>query len=87
MTSSEVSIGAWIAFVELAGPVLLAMLIVGLVAGVLQTMTQIREASIAFILKLSCVALIITFSGPLMMRGLERYATRLIIAIPSLIHG
>lgn len=87
MTSSEVSIGAWIAFVELAGPVLLAMLIVGLVAGVLQTMTQIREASIPFILKLSCVALIITLSGPLMMRGLERYATRLIIAIPSLIHG
>ena len=63
------------------------MLIVGLVAGVLQTMTQIREASVAFILKLSCVALIITLSGPLMMRGLENYATQLITAIPSLIHG
>lgn len=87
MTESEVSVGAWFAFAELAAPVLLAMLIVGLVAGVLQTMTQIREASIAFILKLSCVALIVTVSGPLMMSGLEHYATRLIIAIPSLIHG
>ena len=87
MTSSEVSVGAWIAFAELAAPVLLSMLIVGLVAGVLQTMTQIREASVAFILKLSCVALIITLSGPLMMRGLENYATQLITAIPSLIHG
>ena len=87
MTASEVSVGAWIAFAELAAPVLLSMLIVGLVAGVLQTMTQIREASVAFILKLSCVALIITLSGPLMMRGLENYATQLITAIPSLIHG
>ena len=87
MTPSEVSVGAWIAFAELAAPVLLSMLIVGLVAGVLQTMTQIREASVAFILKLSCAALIITLSGPLMMRGLESYATRLITAIPSLIHG
>ncbi|HTJ88561.1 MAG TPA: flagellar biosynthetic protein FliQ [Acidocella sp.] len=87
MTSSEVSIGAWIAFAELAAPLLLAMLIVGLVVGALQSMTQIREASIAFILKLACVALMTTLSGPLMMRGLERYATTLITSIPSLIHG
>jgi flagellar biosynthesis protein FliQ len=87
VTSSEVSIGAWIAFAELAAPALLAMLIVGLAAGILQTMTQIREASIPFILKLACVALITIFSGPLMMRGLERYATTLITSIPSLIHG
>ena len=87
VTQSEVSIGAWVAFAELAAPLMLAMLIIGLVAGVLQTMTQIREASIAFILKLACVALLTTFSGPLMMRGLERYATTLITAIPSLIHG
>jgi flagellar biosynthesis protein FliQ len=87
VTPSEVSIGAWIAFAELAAPALLAMLIVGLAAGILQTMTQIREASIPFILKLACVALITTISGPLMMRGLERYATTLISSIPSLIHG
>jgi flagellar biosynthesis protein FliQ len=87
VTQSEVSVGAWLAFAELAAPVLLAMLIVGLAAGILQTMTQIREASIAFILKLASVALITTLSGPLMMRGLESYATALITAIPSLIHG
>lgn len=87
MTASEVSIGAWVAFAELAAPLMLAMLIIGLVVGVLQTMTQIHEASIPFILKLVCVALITILSGPLMMRGLERYATTLISAIPSLIHG
>ncbi len=87
MTQSEVSVGAWIAFAELAAPVLLAMLIVGLVAGMLQTMTQIREASVAFILKLASVAVLTTVSGPLMMRGVEHYATTLITAIPSLIHG
>lgn len=87
MTPSEVSVGAWMAFAELAAPILLAMLIVGLIAGVLQTMTQIREASIAFILKLTCIVVLTTLSGPLMLRGLEHYATTLIIAIPSLIHG
>jgi flagellar biosynthesis protein FliQ len=87
VTSSEVSIGAWMAFAELAAPLLLAMLIIGIVVGALQSMTQIREASIAFILKLACVALVTTLSGPLMMRGLERYATTLITSIPSLIHG
>ena len=37
-------------------------------------MTQIREASIAFILKLACIAVLTTAAGPLMMRGLEHYA-------------
>ena len=87
MTQSEVSFGAWLAFAELVGPLLLAMLVVGLVAGMLQTMTQIREASIAFILKLACVAVLTTLTGPLMMQGLEHYATTVITAIPSLIHG
>jgi flagellar biosynthesis protein FliQ len=87
VTPSEVGIGAWVAFAELVAPLLLAMLVVGLAAGMLQTMTQIREASIAFILKLACIVVLTTLTGPLMMRGLEGYATRLITAIPSLIHG
>jgi flagellar biosynthetic protein FliQ len=87
VTPSEVGIGAWVAFAELAAPLLLTMLVVGLAAGMLQTMTQIREASVAFILKIACVAVLTTISGPLMMRGVEHYATTLITAIPSLIHG
>jgi flagellar biosynthesis protein FliQ len=87
VTSTNVSVGAWLAFAELAGPVLLAMLVIGLGVGILQTATQIREASIPFVLKLAGMAVLTTVGGPLMMRGLEDYATRLLHAIPGLIHG
>lgn len=87
MTASEVSAGAWIAFAELAGPALAVMLVIGLAAGVLQTMTQIREASIPFILKLAGFAVLSTAAGPLMMGGVDQYAADLFKAIPGMIHG
>jgi flagellar biosynthesis protein FliQ len=87
MSNAGVSIGAWVAFAELAGPVLLVMLIIGLGAGILQTATQVREASIPFVLKLFGMAALTSIAGPLMMRGVESYATRLLQAIPGLIHG
>jgi flagellar biosynthesis protein FliQ len=87
MTASEVSVGAWAAFAALAGPILLLMLVIGLAAGILQTATQIREASIPFILKMSGLAVLTSIAGPLIMQGVERFARHLILAIPALIHG
>lgn len=87
MSANGVNSGAWLAFAELAGPALMLMLIIGLAAGILQTATQVREASIPFVLKLSGMALLTTAAGPLMMGGIEHYATRLFNAIPGLIHG
>jgi flagellar biosynthesis protein FliQ len=87
VTASQVSLGAWIAFAQLAGPVLAVMLLLGLGAGILQTMTQIREASVAFILKLVGLAALTTAAGPFMMQGIERYAVNLINAIPGMLHG
>ena len=87
MTPSGVSIGAWTAFAELAGPVLIIMLVIGLGVGVVQTATQIREASIPFVMKLIGMAVLTSLAGPIMMRGLETYATNLFAAIPGLLHG
>jgi flagellar biosynthesis protein FliQ len=87
MTTGQISLAAWAAFAELAGPILLLMLVIGLAAGILQTATQIREASIPFILKMSGLAALTSAAGPLIMQGIERFATRLIHAIPALIHG
>jgi flagellar biosynthesis protein FliQ len=87
MSPSGVSVGAWVAFAQFAGPVLLVMLVIGLAAGILQTATQIREASLPFILKLGGLAVLTTAAGPLMMGGVEHFATRLLYAIPGLIHG
>jgi flagellar biosynthesis protein FliQ len=87
VTVSEVSVGAWIAFAELAGPALIITLVIGLVAGMLQTVTQIREASIPFILKLAGIAALTTTAGPLMMRGIDAFAATLLNAIPGMLHG
>lgn len=87
MSPSGVSVGAWVAFAQFAGPVLLVMLVIGLAAGILQTATQIREASLPFILKLGGLAVLTTAAGPLMMGGVEHFAIRLLYAIPGLIHG
>ncbi len=87
MSANGVNSGAWLAFTELAGPVLLLMLVIGLAAGIVQTATQVREASIPFVLKLGGMALLTTAAGPFMMNGIEHYATRLFNAIPGLLHG
>lgn len=82
-----VSVGAWVAFAQLAGPVLLLMLIIGLGAGILQTATQVREASIPFVLKLAGMAALTTAAGGFMLGGVEHYAIKLFGAIPELLHG
>jgi flagellar biosynthetic protein FliQ len=87
VTDQAVTIGAWLAFAEMAGPVLVAMLAVGLAAGILQTATQIREASLPFVLKLASLAVMTSIAGKLMMHGVEDYATRLLAALPGLVHG
>jgi flagellar biosynthesis protein FliQ len=87
VTPAQVSLGAWIAFAELAGPVLVVMLFVGLAAGILQTMTQIRESSLAFMLKLAAVAGLTSAAGPLMMHGVDGYAVHVIASIPAILHG
>lgn len=87
MKPADVSVGAWVAFGELVGPILAIMLVIGLGAGVLQTATQVREASVPFILKLAGLAALTSVAGPWMMQGIERYATQLYLAIPGLLHG
>lgn len=87
MSLNGVNDGAWIAFAELAGPILILMLMIGLVVSILQTATQIREASIAFILKLGGLAVLTSFCSGIMMGGVEHYAIDLFNSIPSLLHG
>jgi flagellar biosynthesis protein FliQ len=87
VSSASLSTGAWLAFAQLAGPVLLVMLVIGLGTGILQTATQIREASIPFVLKLGGIALLSVAAGNFMISGVEGFAARLFTAIPGLLHG
>ncbi len=87
MSNSALSIGAWGAFVQLCGPVMLVMLVIGVGVGVLQTATQLRDAAIPFILKMAGLAALTTVAGQFMMQGVEHFAAKLMLAIPRIVHG
>ncbi|MDO9709343.1 flagellar biosynthetic protein FliQ [Paracraurococcus lichenis] len=66
----------WLAL-QLAWPPLLAMLTIGLLVSVLQAMTQIQEATLAFLPKLVAMAVVLLLTGPAMTLALQGYATQL----------
>ncbi|ASJ90143.1 flagellar biosynthetic protein FliQ [Porphyrobacter sp. CACIAM 03H1] len=63
----------------IAGPVLLATLVVGLVVGIVQAATSVNEQTLSFIPKLAITALVFVVLGAAMM-GLLADFTREIMA-------
>lgn len=63
----------------IAGPVLVATLVVGLVVGVIQAATSVNEQTLSFIPKLAVTALVFVVLGAAMM-GLLADFTREIMA-------
>jgi flagellar biosynthetic protein FliQ len=73
--------------VEVAGPMLLLGLVIGLVVSVFQAVTSIQEQSLSFIPKIIGLAALIVILGPWMLDQLVTYAQNLYISIPQLIGG
>lgn len=61
----------------LAGPILIATLVIGLAVSIFQALTQINEATLTFIPKMIVVALVIVLAGPWMMDVMTSYTTNL----------
>ena len=70
---------------EIAGPILLLGLIIGLLVSIFQAVTSIQEQSLSFIPKIVGVAVLIVVLGPWMLDQLVGYAQNLWMSIPSLI--
>jgi flagellar biosynthetic protein FliQ len=64
-------------------PILGFSMLVGLVVSVLQAVTQVQEASIAFVLKILTVAIILLIFGPWMLGQITGFARTLISNIPA----
>ena len=73
--------------VEVAGPMLLAGLAIGLVISIFQAVTSIQEQTLTFIPKIIALAVIIVVLGPWMLRQMVDYTENLYNAIPTLISG
>ena len=58
----------------LAGPLLGAALIVGILVSVLQAITQINEATLTFIPKMAAIVLVLAVMAPWMLKVIQEYA-------------
>ena len=70
---------------KIAGPLLLAALVVGLLISVFQAVTQIQEQSLSLIPKIAAVAVVIVLLGPWMPGQLVPYTTALYTSIPTMV--
>jgi flagellar biosynthetic protein FliQ len=69
----------------LGGPLLAVALVVGLVIGIGQTLTQVHEPVVAMVPRLFAVALVLLLILPWLLNSWVGYATDLIGSIPELI--
>lgn len=66
-----------------SAPVLGAALAVGLLVSLFQAVTQIHEATLAFVPKLLAVIAVFAIAGPWMLTMLVEYIRRMLEAIPA----
>jgi flagellar biosynthetic protein FliQ len=88
MTSQDaVDIGkdALILSVKLGGPFLLVVLAVGVIVGILQSVTQIQEQTLAFVPKLIAAALVIAVSGAWMLDTAVTFGQDLMDRAPQML--
>jgi flagellar biosynthetic protein FliQ len=68
-----------------SAPVLGVALVVGLLVSLFQAVTQIHEATLAFVPKLIAVIAVFAIAGPWMLTMLVEYLKRTMEAIPSMV--
>jgi flagellar biosynthesis protein FliQ len=69
---------------SLAGPLLLAALVTGLIISLLQAATQINEMTLSFIPKIIVVIAVLIILGPSMLSTMIDYIQTVITDIPNL---
>lgn len=81
----ELILNALICWGKIAGPLLAAALVVGILIGVLQAATQVNEASVSFLTKLVAIGLTVLALGSWSMRTLVEYTGRTIGSIADVV--
>ncbi len=80
MTNGEVAdlmYDVFVMAVQLAGPLLVISMLVGVLISVLQAATQIHEQTITFVPKLLVIGLILVFTGSKMLQTLQDFTVRI----------
>ncbi len=74
----------WVA-ARIATPILLTSIVVGVVIGLLQSVTQIQEPTLAFVPKFAAIGLVIVISGPWMVDEMVTFTRALILGLPAML--
>lgn len=80
----DILLGAFTVASKVAGPILLAGLVLGVVISLFQTITQVQEMTLTFVPKLAATAAIIVFGGNWIMREVITWVETLWGMIPTL---
>ncbi|MEH3086267.1 MAG: flagellar biosynthesis protein FliQ [Xylophilus ampelinus] len=76
---------ALLMMLKVSAPLLLVVMVVGLLVSIFQAITQIQEATLAFVPKLIAAVVVFAVAGPWMLSTLVDYLRRMIESIPSLV--
>ena len=66
----------FVLIIQLAGPLLVISMFVGVLIAILQAATQIHEQTITFLPKLLVIGIILVFGGGQMLRALQDFTIR-----------
>lgn len=77
----EMARAALMLMLTIVGPMLIAALIVGVVIGLLQALTQVQEMTLTFVPKLLIVGLVMLLSLPMIGHALGAFMDRVADAI------
>ena len=80
MTTSEITDVMYQLFVlaaQLAGPVLIISMMVGIVISIIQAATQIHEQTLTFLPKLVVIGVILVINGRNMLRALQDFTRQI----------
>ncbi len=80
MTNGEVAdlmYEVFILIIQLAGPLLVISMMVGILISIIQAATQIHEQTITFVPKLLVIGIILVFSGSSMLELLQEFTTKI----------
>ncbi len=72
--------------IYVAGPLLFAAMVVGILVSILQAVTQINESTLTFIPKMVAVLVVLTVMAPWMLEVLQHYTIDVLGNVGNVIH-
>jgi flagellar biosynthetic protein FliQ len=72
-----------VAGVKVGGPILATILAVGIIVSLVQTITQIQEQAVVYVLKFCAVGALLLVMGPWMLQELSGFVRTLWARIPD----